>query len=146
MNMQHIIDTVREFDGALVVAPEAGSAFPEIAWGDAYFYYAPDGRMPERTQPYGTIVTKNYPDDTSSLLDHPERFRVNVHVGNDRADILVPESADPSQTDTLFRHPLYGAAGWICAINPGEATTDAVLELLREAHDRARARAARRRR
>lgn len=144
MNMQQIIETVREFDGALVVAPEAGSAFPEIAWGDAYFYYAPDGRMPERTQPYATIVTKNYPDDTSSLLDDPGRYRVNIHVGNDRADVLVPGTADPVQTDVLFRHPLYGTAGWVCVVNPGEETAETVLALLREAHDRAQARTARR--
>lgn len=32
------------------------------AWGDAFFCYAPDGVTPRMTQPYGTIVTKNYPD------------------------------------------------------------------------------------
>ncbi len=47
--MQEIIETVRGFDGALVVTPEAGSDFPALSWGDAYFYHAPDGRMPERT-------------------------------------------------------------------------------------------------
>lgn len=69
MSMEQIIETVRGFEGALVVVPEPGGDFPEIAWGDAFFYYAPDGRMPRSTQPYGTIVTKNYPDDSASDLD-----------------------------------------------------------------------------
>lgn len=146
MDMQQIIDAVRGFDGALVVAPEAGSAFPELSWGDAYFYHAPDGRMPERTQPYGTIITKDYPDDTSSELDAPERFRVNIHVGRERADALVPTDPDATQTDVFRRHPLYGEAGWVSVINPGDDTAGAVVDLLREAHEAARARAARRNR
>lgn len=144
MDMQQIIEAVRAFDGALVVAPEVGSAFPELSWGDAYFYYAPDGRMPERTQPYGTIITKDYPEDGSSELDAPDRFRVNIHVAQERADALVVTDPDPVQTDVFRRHPLYGTAGWVSVINPGEQTTDAVLALLRDAHEAARARAARR--
>lgn len=69
MSMEQIIATVRGFEGALVVAPEPDGDFPEIAWGDAFFYYAPDGRIPRTTQPYGTIVTKDYPDDSASDLD-----------------------------------------------------------------------------
>lgn len=144
MEMQQIIENIRGFDGALVVAPEAGSDFPELSWGDAYFYHAPDGRMPERTQPYGTIVTKDYPDDTSSDLGVPGRFRVNIHVGRERADALVAPGADPRETDVFHRHPLYGTAGWVCVIDPAEKTADAVLALLREAHEAARSRTARR--
>lgn len=146
--MQEIIDTVRGFDGALVVAPEEGSAFPELSWGDAYFYHAPDGRMPERTQPYGTIITKDYPDDTSSALDAPGRFRVNIHVGRERADELIPDGPDPDPraADVFHRHPLYGASGWVCVVDPGARTAEAVLSLLREAHESARERAERRRR
>ncbi|WP_435748363.1 DUF6194 family protein [Microbacterium sp. PMB16] len=144
MEMQQIIETVRGFDGALAVTPESGSAFPEISWGDAYFYHAPDGRMPERTQPYGTIVTKDYPDDASSELDTPGRFRVNIHVGQARADELITTASSATQADVFQRHPLYGSAGWVCVIDPAERTADAVLALLREAHDAAQARSARR--
>lgn len=142
--MQEIIETVRGFDGVLVVEPEAGSDFPELSWGDAYLYYAPNGRMPERTQPYGTIITKDYPDDTSSALDAPGRFRVNIHVGHERAESVVDADADPTQVDVFRRHPLYGASGWVCVIDPAERTADAVLALLREAHEAARSRAERR--
>jgi len=144
MEMQEIIETVRGFEGVLVVEPEAGSDFPELSWGDAYLYYAPDGRMPERTQPYGTIITKDYPDDTSSALDAPDRFRVNIHVGRERAESLVEADPDPTDVDVFHRHPLYGSSGWVCVIDPAERTGDAVLTLLREAHEAARSRAGRR--
>lgn len=142
--MHEIIETVRGLDGVLVVTPEAGSDFPELSWGDTYLYYAPDGRMPERTQPYGTIITKDYPDDTSSALDTPGRFRVNIHIGRERTESIVGPDADPTAADVFHRHPLYGTSGWVCVINPAERTADAVLSLLREAHEAARGRAARR--
>lgn len=145
MSMEQIIATVRGFDGALVVVPEPGGDFPEIAWGDAFFYYAPDGEMPRNTQPYGTIVTKDYPGDTASDLDPPGRWRVNVQVGRTAVPALLGPEDDPAAADVLLPHPVYGALGWICVVNPGERTTGTVVRLLREAHDAARARAARRR-
>lgn len=123
--------------------PEAGGPFPEIAWGDAFFYYAPDGAVPERTQPYGTIVTKDYPDDRASALDAPDRFRLNIHVGRERAAQL-PLGEDPAAADALARHPQYGDAGWVSVVNPGSRTAERVLALLREAHEAARARTERR--
>jgi len=144
MEMQQIIETVRRFDGALVVTPDAGGAWPELAWGDSFFYYAPDGKMPERTQPYGTIVTKNYPDDDASHLDEPDRFRVNIHVGRDRATTLVANGAALADVDVLFPHPLYGAAGWVSVVNPGSRTEGTVVKLLRDAHQAAHDRADRR--
>lgn len=141
--MQQIVDHVRTFDGVLVLAPEPGGPFPEIAWGDAFFYYAPDGAVPERTQPYGTIVTKDYPDDRASALDAPDRFRVNIHVGRERAGQLSL-GEDPAASDALARHPQYGDAGWVSVVDPGSGTAALVLALLREAHDAARARTERR--
>ncbi|MFF0084040.1 DUF6194 family protein [Streptomyces canus] len=143
--MEQIIATVRGFEGALVVVPEPGGDSPEIAWGDAFFYYAPDGRMPPATQPYGTIVTKNYPDDSASDLDPPGRWRVNVHVGRTALPGLAGGRYDLAAADVVLPHPVYGPLGWICVVNPGERTTGTVVRLLREAHEAARARAARRR-
>ncbi|MFD7309322.1 DUF6194 family protein [Promicromonospora sp. NPDC059942] len=169
--IEQIIAAVRELDGALVVAPAVGDpTVPELAWGDAFFYYAPDGEMPRNVQPYGTIVTKNYPDDTTSDLDPAGRWRVNVHVGRARQAELVgavePEVAEPGvaepgharpgpgghgeagprpdTADVMRPHPVYGSAGWIAVVNPGPATGDTVLALLRDAHDAARARFERR--
>src|SRR3990170_4428116 len=81
LSIDQIIGAVQDLEGSLVVAPAVGDAnFPEVAWGDAFFYYAPDGQMPRTVQPYGTIVTKNYPGDAASDLDPAGRWRVNIHV------------------------------------------------------------------
>lgn len=144
MDIKEILDTVRAFDGVLVVIPDEGSGMPELAWGDAFLYFAPDGVMPERTQPYATIVTKNYPDDGASRLDEPDRFRVNIHVGRDQVGVLTDAGAQPSTRDAFVPHPLYGDAGWVSVVNPGPVTSDRVIALLRDAHASARARANRR--
>lgn len=151
MSMEQIIATVRAFDGALVLAPEQGGDLPEIAWGDAFFYYSPDGQVPHHVQPYGTIITKDYPGDTASDLDPPGRWRVNIHVDRATFQQLTGEaprslsrSRDHAAADTVMPHPVYGELGWISVVTPGERTTDTVLRLLRGAHDAARARFARR--
>ncbi|MEU6564009.1 DUF6194 family protein [Nocardia nova] len=150
MSMDRILETIRGFDGVLELAPTAGDAFPEIAWGDHFFYYAPDGRVP-RSQPYATIVTKNYPDDTACDLDGPGRWRLNIHVGSSAYTELVgaspreePESVDYTAADTILPHPLYRAQGWIAIINPDNRTREQALALLRAAHDDARRRSGRR--
>jgi hypothetical protein len=151
MSMQQIIDAVRGFEGALVFVPELGSESPEIAWGDAFFYFAPDGRMPPNTQPYGTIVTKDYPDDTASDLDPEGRWRVNIRV--DRATFVELTGEEPRRlvkprdfaaADVVNPHPVYGALGWVAVVVPGARTTDLVIDLLRRAHRAARARTERR--
>lgn len=151
MSMEQIIATVRGFAGALVVVPGPGGDFPELAWGDAFFYYAPDGRMPQNVQPYGTIVIKNYPDDAASDLDPPGRWRVNIHA--DRATFRELTGEEPrsltrprdyAAADSVIPHPVYGVLGWVSVVNPGERTTDTVVQLLRGAHDAACARFARR--
>jgi hypothetical protein len=151
LSIDQIIGTVRGLEGSLVVAPAVGDPdVPELAWGDAFFYFAPDGVMPRNVQPYGTIVTKNYPDDTASDLDGPDRWRVNIHV--DRAtfrelidDRGAGERVDPATPDVVLPHPVYGTAGWIAVVTPGPQTGDTVLRLLRETHEAARARYERRR-
>lgn len=145
-SMEQIIKTVRGFDGALVLAPEPGGDLPEIAWGDAFFYYAPDGQVPRATQPYATIVTKNCPGDELSDLDAPDRLRVNVQVDRATFQELTGDSPrDFAVVDAVLPHPVYAAQNWICVVNPGARTYDTVLRLLRAAHDAARARFERRR-
>lgn len=150
MSLLEIVELVRTFDRSLVLAPEAGSAFPEIAWGDYFFYYARDGEVPANEQPYATIVTKDYPDDCSSHLDLPDRWRLNIHVGRQTLERLTVQpvgrpAGDPAADDVVLPHPVYGALGWISVINPGEQTAALVSDLLRQAHDQARLRDDRRR-
>jgi len=142
--MDRIVAAVRRLDGSLVLQPESGDGSPELAWGDAFFSFAPDGRVPQNTQPYATIVTKDYPEDTLSRLGGG-RWRVNIHVGRDRLAALVGEGPhDPAAVDVLLPHPVYGPYGWVAVVLPGERTLPAVLQLVREAHEDARRRAERR--
>jgi Family of unknown function (DUF6194) len=135
MEKEEVIDHVRSLDGVLVLAPSAGSEYPEIAWGDAFFYYAPDGQVPQNAQPFATIVTKDYPDDTSSRLEG--RWRVNVHAGRAMPDDL---GTDPAEADVLVRHPVYGDLGWVAVVTPGVRTSATVLRLIDQAHADARRR------
>lgn len=151
MSMEQLLEEIRTFDGVLELAPEPGGNFPEIGWGDHFFYYAPGGRVPERTQPYATIVTKNYPGDTQSDLDRPGRRRINVHVGRARFTELTGEdprhgtaSRDFTEADVILPHPVYAAQAWIAVVDPGRRTTEILAALLREAHEDARRRAGRR--
>jgi len=150
MSMDDILDAVRRFDGVLELAPTPGSDAPPVAWGDHFFYYAPDGEVPPG-QPYATVITKNYPDDSASDLDGPDRWRVNIHVGHDRFIALlgydrrdVPKGIDYSLSDVVLPHPVYASLGWVAVVTPSSATLQTVLDLLREAHDDARHRAIRR--
>ncbi|MFI5801800.1 DUF6194 family protein [Streptomyces sp. NPDC051561] len=151
MGKERIIAIVSRFEGALVVAPAAGDDFPELTWGDAFFYYAPDGRMPQKVQPYATVVTKNYPADDASVLDAPDRHRLNIHVdrttfrdltGEDPRTLTLPR--DQTATDTVLPHPVHGAQGWIAIVNPARRSAGLVSRLLRDAHEAARARSVRR--
>lgn len=146
MSMEQILHEIRAFDGVLELAPAEGGPFPEIAWGDHFFYYAPDGRVPEREQPYATIVTKDHPGDRACDLDRPGRWRLNIHVGRSAFRELAgtEPGAGFTAVDAVFPHPLYGAQGWIAIVDPGPRTHTLAVRLLRGAHDAARRRAARR--
>lgn len=142
MTMEQILSEVRSYVSLLELAPQDGSEHPAVSWGDYFFYYAPDGDIPRNRQPYATIVTKDYPDDTSSRLGASDRWRLNIHVGSRIFTDLVgypPSSIDESavdfsKTDVFLPHPLYGAYGWVSIVNPGPSTTPRALEVLHEAH------------
>nr|WP_240757538.1 DUF6194 family protein [Nakamurella flava] len=150
--MERILAEVRGFDGVLELAPQPGSEYPPISWGDHFFYYAPDQRVPRNRQPYATIVTKDYPDDTGSELNAADRWRVNIHVGTELFTALLGHppaetaaaATDFSAADVFLPHPLYGAYGWVSVVTPGPSTMDRVLESLRVAHAADRRRVERR--
>ncbi|MFJ2178460.1 DUF6194 family protein [Streptomyces sp. NPDC087851] len=151
MTMEEIIDLVENLDGALAFRPEPGDGSPEISWGDTFFFYSPEGVMPESTQPFATIVTKNQPGDERSRLDRPDTFRVNIAAGKEsfinwtgHAPREPAIDDDPGVTDAVIAHPVYGSVGWLAVVNPGPRTAEAVPELLRKAHHLARSRYERR--
>jgi hypothetical protein len=155
LTMEEIIAFVDNLDGVLTQRAQEGDGSPEIAWGDTFFYYAPDAVVPGATQPFATIVTKNYPGDETSHLDRPGVFRVNVAAGKDaftahtgrgpREDL--PVDAHPPRPDTLdavIAHPVYGFLGWLAVNSPGPETGREVQRLLELAYQLARARHRRR--
>lgn len=152
MLMEQILSEVRNYDGILELAPMPESDYAEVSWGDRFFYYAPDGQVPRNRQPFATIVTKNYPEDVASRLDEAGRWRLNIQVGSSVFTELLgyaPQeatttNADYSAEDVVNPHPLYGAYGWVCIVNPGPLTRDRALEALRVAHMHDRRRVERR--
>ncbi|THG29978.1 DUF6194 family protein [Naasia lichenicola] len=150
--LEQILETIRGFDGVLELAPGPGSEHPEISWGDHFFYYAPDGRVPTNRQPYATIVTKDYPDDVGSRLSAADRWRLNIHVGMPLftellgypPDAIQQAAIDFSETDVFLPHPLYGAFGWVCIVDPAARTTDRAIDAFAQAHRADRRRVVRR--
>ena len=150
--MDEIISFVDGLDGVLTQRAHSGDGSPEIAWGDTFFYYAPDGVMPVATQPFATIVTKNYPGDETSRLDRPDVFRVNMAAGKEAFIAQTgraPRDAEaaspaPDALDVVIAHPVYGSLGWLSVNRPGPSTGPEVRRLLEQAHDLARARYLRR--
>jgi hypothetical protein len=152
MDMKEIIDLVAGMPGVLAMLPGPGDGTPELAWGDAFFYYAPDGVPPKTGQPFATIVTKDYPGDEDSRLNRPGAFRVNLFAGHEaferwtgqRPRDFRPGSVDVSRSDVIFGHPVYGTLGWLAVVNPGPRTEADVRVLLRDAYQLARTRRERR--
>ena len=150
MTLDDIVNLVGSFEGTVTQRPREGDGTPEIAWGDAFFYYSPDGTIPT-TQPFATIVTKNYPGDELSGLDRPDAFRVNIVAEKQEFEQIlgVParEAAHAPRADSddvLAAHPQYGTAGWLSVVNPSSQTETQVRQLLDSAYNVARRRYERR--
>jgi hypothetical protein len=147
MTADDIIELVTAMPGVAVVTAGPDNGAPEIAWGDSFFYYDPDGTS-DRRLPFATIVTKDYTGfDESSRLDRDGVFRVNIAVGRDgfRELLGYPPAAyaehraavDHSAADVLLPHPVYAIQSWVAVVSPGPRTDDLVRALLRRAHERA---------
>jgi hypothetical protein len=117
--------------------------------GDTFFIYDPRHDLqPTQQIPFATIVTKDYGDfDCTSQLDRPGVFRLNIGVSRDtfrtlfgdppRADATERPDYDFAALDRLMPHPVYAPQSWVCALNPGPETFEAMKPLLAEAYSRA---------
>lgn len=117
---------------------------------DVYFIYDPNRDLPpQRQQPFATLVTGDR-HDTASNLDRDGVYRLNVGVSSETFRGLLGPLPAPSKEfavletghdytalDRLMPHPIYGALGWICVLNPSTATFERVRPLLDEAYARA---------
>jgi hypothetical protein len=126
---QYITDT---FEGVGLV----------VSSGDTYFFYGPDRKFP-----FATIVTSDNHDQFSDL-NRPSVFRLNIGVSKETYRSLFDSQTtgsvegdvgdrghDFAALDRLLPHPVYGSMYWVCVLNPGAATFEAVRTLLAEAYD-----------
>jgi hypothetical protein len=91
----------------------------------------------DRGQDYGDF-------DNASNLNRPDVFRLNIGVSRDafRARVGHPPSEDSTAVtdhdfaalDRLMPHPVYARQSWLCVLNPGPETFEAVKPLLAEAY------------
>lgn len=115
--------------------------------GNYFYYYCPDGKIPERTFPFATLVTNDLYDNVSNL-NRPDVFRLNIGVSKETYQALLgalpkpPGSTGVVETghdfttlDQLMPHPLYGHMGWVCVLNPSAETFVTVQSLLTEAYE-----------
>lgn len=149
MTEEDISHFVASLAGVVVVTASRANGAPEVAWGDSFFFYDPDGDIPaERRFPFATIVTKDYEGfDTLSHLNRPGVFRLNIAVGRHRfAEVIGYPPTEHAQhqrrfdytaLDRLLPHPVYAAQAWVSILNPGEGTRGQARSLLTEAHTRA---------
>ncbi|MDB6108572.1 MAG: hypothetical protein JWR69_322 [Pedosphaera sp.] len=122
------------------------------AEGCTFYFHGPDRKFP-----FATLVTKDNDSDRTSNLDRPSVFRLNIGVsratyhslfGAPQGRAKAAGAADPVRDftvlDQLMPHPVYGQMFWVCVLNPGAATFQAVQPLLAEAYHLAVARQAKR--
>ncbi|GAB7191850.1 DUF6194 family protein [Kineococcus sp. NUM-3379] len=148
MDEEELIGYVRSLGDVVVQRPTAGDGSPPIAWGDTFFWFSPDGRLPGAGQPFATVVTKDYPGEPACGLDAPGIYRVNVHAGAEAFAAhcghgpreAPPAGTDPCRRDVVLPHPAYARLGWVCVVNPAERSAAATRDLLATAHRLARLR------
>jgi len=150
MDEAEVLQLLAALPGTVVVTPGPDSGAPEIAWGDSFAFYDPDGvGEAARRFPFATVVTKDYPGfDTESRLDRPGVFRLNLPAGRDGFVQLfgfLPADLDAHRSefvfdalDRLMPHPVYGPQGWLCVVVPGPATERQVRELVEDLNTRIR--------
>ena len=148
MTQDDIIAFTTGLPGVVAVTADEASGAPEVAWGDSFFFYDPDGDAPaDRRMPFATIVTKDYDGfDTASNLNRPGMFRLNIAVGRTTFEELLgyPPSAhdahsarfDYTAIDQLIPHPVYATQAWVAILNPDEQTAALAFSLLSDAHTR----------
>lgn len=117
------------------------------AEGGLFFYYCPDGKIPEKTFPFATLMIKDEYDKVSNL-DRPSVYRLNVGVSKETFLSLfgaIPKAPgesgiiegeyDFTALDEFLPHPIYGHMAWVSVLNPGAKTLERTKELLKEAYE-----------
>lgn len=148
MTEGEVVRILAGLPGVVTVMASRENDAPEISWGDSFFFYDPGGTSDQR-HPIATIVTKNYPGfDTSSDLDRPGVYRLNLAVGRELFERLFgfppadfashAGEFDYAVLDRVIPHPVYARQGWVSVLVPGTHTEDQVRDLANDVCRRAR--------
>ena len=144
-----MFEAIADLPGVVTLTAGPDNGAPEVAWGDSFFYYDPDDSIPaDRRMPFATVVVKDYPGfDTSSKLDRPGVYRLNLAVGRQRFTELFGfapaefaahrDEFDFAALDRLIPHPVYATQGWAAILVPSRLP-DLIAEAYQRAKDRYR--------
>ena len=91
MTETEIIKYVSGLSGVVTLTASEESGAPAAAWGDTFFFYDPEGNLPENQRlPFTTLVIHDYAGwDTESNLDRDGIFRVNIAIGRSGFERLL---------------------------------------------------------
>lgn len=86
MEEHEVVEFISALPGVVTVTASETSGAPDVAWGDSFFSYDPEGVGADAWGAnFATVVTKDYVGfDTASNLDRPGVFRLNVGVGREK--------------------------------------------------------------
>lgn len=117
------------------------------AWGEQSFFYNPDGLLPRGVY-FATLKDKDGDNDKASQLNRDGVFRLNFGIGKHSYESVLGEKParpaaggvvntghDFTRLNTLLPHPVYAWMGWVCVLNPDNATMQNLAPLLNEAYD-----------
>lgn len=151
MNQEKIRSLLIDNARIYVQVADAEDGVPEMAIGDTFIYAIGSDGSPKK-MPFMTIITKDYPGfDEDSNLNIDRGFRVNIELGKEKfAEVFGfspkdfsknRDSFDFTTRDSFFPHPVYGAHGWLCVVNPADNTDSELVSLVEFAKNRALSRA-----
>jgi glycine/D-amino acid oxidase-like deaminating enzyme len=108
--------------------------FPIQSWGETSFFYNPDQQLPRGVY-FATLKSQDGANDRASALHRPGVFRLNMGLNKPHyrelfgelpkrpsAGGVVAVDHNFSSLDVVLPHPIYAWMGWICVLNPSEAT------------------------
>ena len=117
------------------------------SWGEHGIFYNPGGVL-KRGVYVLTVKEKDGENDKASRLNRDGVWRVNIGVrratframfgalpGRPAKGGVVDVPYDFAARDVIMPHPVYGWMGWICVLNPSEATFRQLMPLITEAHE-----------
>lgn len=120
------------------------------SWGERGIFYNPGGVL-KRGVYILTVKEKDGDNDRASMLDREGVWRLNIGVRKATFRTLFGELPkrpckggivdmpyDFSTKDVIMPHSVYAWMGWICVLNPSEATFEQLKPLILEAYEYAK--------